>query len=354
MAVEEIDVIVRVAGATLLLWAAFGPGGARAGARRYFIPLALCLAGFLAGNTPDPELRLSGPVGRLAVILTGYAAVFLWWWCLAVFDRSFRPRGPVLGVGIAWILIASVDRGLVGGAWESRGLSWALVGLGLVMVAHLAWRLTTDRADDMIDRRRSARLAVVALLAAQLLADLAVDLALGFDWGPQAFTIVQNAAFLAFTGWLLTLDLANETPRHGPALRDRPGPFGADITSDPALTARLRTLLETDRLYLDPDLTFEQIVGAMNAPERAVRNLINRQLGYDHFRTFLNAHRVEEAKRRLTDPAHRDDKLIAIAMDSGFASLASFNRVFRDTQGCTPSAFRSASRTGSEERSADF
>ena len=121
MAVEEIDVIIRVAGATLLLWAAFGRIGASPSARRYFVPFALCIAGFLAGNTPDPALRLSGAMGWVGVILTGYAAVFLWWWCLAVFDHSFRPRGMVLGVGIAWILIASLDRGLIGDAWSGRG-----------------------------------------------------------------------------------------------------------------------------------------------------------------------------------------------------------------------------------------
>jgi AraC-like DNA-binding protein len=355
MAVEEIDVIVRVAGATLMLWAAFGPGGARAGARRYFIPLALCIVGFLAGNTPDSTLRLSGPVGRLGVILTGYAAVFLWWWCLAVFDRRFRPQGMVLGVGLAWILIASVDRGLIGDVWAGRGLSWLLVGLGLIMVAHLAWRLTSDRADDMVDRRREARVAVVAVLAAQLLTDLTVDLTLGLDWGPQAFTIVQNAAFLGFVGWLLTLDLAIEVPSSDHALPGRSGSAEqAARAPDPVLTARLHRLLEVDQLHLNPDLTFEQFAKAMNAPERAVRNLVNQHLGHDHFRTFLNTHRVAEAKRRLSDPEHRDDKLIAIAMDSGFASLASFNRVFREMEGCTPSAFRAASQPGSEERSAQF
>ncbi len=355
MAVEEIDVIVRVAGATLLLWAAFGPGGARTGARRYFIPLALCVAGFLAGNTPDPALRLSGPVGRLGVILTGYAAVCLWWWCLAVFDRSFRPRGLVLSVGIAWILIASVDRGLIGDVWAGRGLSWLLVGLGLIMVAHLTWRLTSDRADDMVDRRRGARVVVVAVLAAQLLTDLAVDLTLGLDWGPQAFTIAQNAAFLAFVGWLLTLDLAIERPSLDRTLPARLGLAGLKgRADDPVLTARLQRLLEVDELHLDPTLTFGRFAKAMNAPERVVRNLINQNLGHDHFRTFLNAHRVAEAKRRLADPEHRHDKLIAIAMDSGFASLASFNRVFRDMEGCTPSAFRAASQPGSEERSAQF
>lgn len=354
MAVEDFDVIVRVAGATLLLWAAFEPGSGRAGARRFFIPLALCLAGFLAGNTPDPELRLSGLAGRLGIVLAGYAAVFLWWWCLAVFDRSFRPRGAVLAIGLTWIVLASVDRGLFGQALASRGLSWILVGLGLAMVAHLAWRLIRDRADDMIDQRRNARGLVVAMLAAQLLADLAVDLVLGFDWGPQAFTIAQNAVVLAFTGWILVLDRTTvKQIEPARSLRRSADPLRADRDApDPRLAARVKMLIEVQQIHLDPQLTFERFVAAMDAPERLVRRLINRQLGYDHFRTFLNVHRVAEAKRRLTDPAHRDDKLIAIALDSGFASLSSFNRVFRDIEGRPPSTLRASPPPAFEERSA--
>lgn len=356
MALEDIDVIVRVAGATLLLWAAFGPGAGRTAARGYFVALALCLAGFLAGNTPDPVLRLSGPLGRLGVILAGYAAVFLWWWCLAVFDRSFRPRGAVLALGLTWFVVAGADRGLFGQALADRGLSRILVGLGLAMVAHLAWRLMRDRPDDMVDRRRGARGLVAAILAAQLLADLGVDIVLGFDWAPRIFTIGQNAAVLAFTGWLLSLDL--EVDRRAEATRapDKSADTaGADGDApDPVLARRLDALIEVERIYLNPDLTFEQFVAAMGAPEKTVRRLINRQLGYDHFRTFLNAHRVAEAKRRLADPAHRDDKLIAIALDSGFASLPSFNRVFRDIEGRPPSALRTALQAVSEERSAGF
>lgn len=44
----------------------------------------------------------------------------------------------------------------------------------------------------------------------------------------------------------------------------------------------------------------------------------------------------------LRDPARRDDKLIAIAFDSGFASLPSFNRAFRAIKGCAPGAYRAA------------
>jgi AraC-like DNA-binding protein len=353
MSPTELDVVVRVAGATLLLWAAFAPQGGSARARRFFVPMALCLCGFLAGNTPDPALRLSPPLGALAALIAGYAAVFLWWWCLAVFDRAFRPRGAVLAVGAAWIAVASADRGVFGQAFAGKGLSWLLIALGLAMIGHLAWRLLKDRSDDLIDRRRQARVAVVAALAAQLLADMAVDLVFGLDWGPRAFTILQNAAFLAFTGWLLSLDLSQAAPAAsgGPEpASPEPAPAGPEA----ALTARLRTLMETDRLYLNPDLTFDDFARAMGAPERTVRRLINQQLGHDHFRSFLNAWRVDEARRLLTDPARRDDKLIAIALDSGFASLPSFNRVFRDMEGRSPSAFREAVRPDSEDLSAGF
>ena len=63
----------------------------------------------------------------------------------------------------------------------------------------------------------------------------------------------------------------------------------------------------------------------------------------------MNGYRVAEARRILSDPARRRDKLIAVAFASGFASLPSFNRVFRDAQGEAPSAFRAAA-LGEKER----
>jgi AraC-like DNA-binding protein len=315
------------------------------GARLWFIPFAICLCGFLAGNSPDPELRLSGPLATVAVFLAGYAAVFLWWFCLAVFDGRFRPRGLVLAAGLAWIVIASADRGLFGPRLEEAGLSRVLVPLGLLMVGHLAWRVLRDREGDLIDRRRRMRRAVVVALAGQLLADLAVDLVLGFDWGPQVFSIAQNTAFLAFTAWLLSLT-GREPVQTSAAAAD------ATVAASPAPQApaleRLRRLMEEERLHLDPELTFGRFVEAMGMPERTVRRLINHDLGHEHFRTFLNTRRVEEARRILGDPARRGDKLIAVALDSGFNSLPSFNRAFKELEGRTPSAFRAGALAEAE------
>lgn len=352
MTPQEIDVIVRVAGATLLLAATIllsGRDDRRNGL--FFLPLALCLCGFLAGNTPDAAVRLSGLAGYTAYLLSGFGAVFLWWFCLSVFDRTFRPRGLVLATGLAWMTVAAADRSLFGDTLGEAKLSRLLIVMGLGMVAHLAWRLIRDRSGDLVNGRREARVLVVLLLGGQLLADLIIDVVMGFDWQPRAFSILQNAGLLAFTGWLLHLRLrASGRPASADA-EVRLAPV-SELIAPPAevdrLTARLRTLVNVDRVHLDPDLTFDRFVSLMGAPDRAVRRLINHQLGYDHFRTFLNAHRMVEARRRLADPTHRHDKLIAVAMDSGFSSLASFNRVFRDAESCSPGAFRQAALAAGE------
>lgn len=337
MDLHELDVVVRVAGATLLLFLAAllarEPRTRRLAV--YFAPMALCLAGFLAGNTPENALRLGGPLGHVGALIAGYAAAFMWWFCLASFDQTFRPRGGVLAAGVAWIVIASADRGLFGPAVEGKGLSWLLIALGLSMIGYLAWRLVRDREGDLVEASRRDRVLVVVLLAGQLLADFLVDLVMGLDWGPPAFTIVQNAALLTFAAWL-GLRLLPVSPPRAASI-----PATLPATGDDArLAERLRVLIEVEQVHLEPDLTFADFTRRMGAPEKTVRALINHRLGHDHFRAFLNARRVAEARRRLADPAHAGDKLITIALDSGFASLPSFNRTFQAVEGRPPSAFR--------------
>jgi AraC-like DNA-binding protein len=138
-----------------------------------------------------------------------------------------------------------------------------------------------------------------------------------------------------------------------PASASAPAPAALPAQGEEArLTERLRVPIEVERVHLEPDLTFAAFVRRMGAPERTVRQLINHRLGHDHFRAFLNACRVAEAKRLLADPARAGDKLIAIALDSGFASLASFNRAFQALEGRPPSAFRGGATP--EERPAVF
>lgn len=309
-----------------------------------FPPLALCLAGFVIGNTPITALAPDGIVGAIAHTVSGFAVIFLWWFCLSCFDSRFGLKGGVLGVGLTWAVIAALDRGLLGEAYADRGLSILLVPLGFAIVGHMVWRLLAERQGDLIEQRHDARIMVAVLLGGMLFIDLAADALFGFAWRPLAFTMTQNAMVLAFGLWLagrllavradvLTFGVGEE----GQIAIEAPSPLTP--RRDDGLHRRLSVLMDTEKAFLDPGLTFATFVDRMGAPERNVRTLINHELGYDHFRTFLNHYRVAEARRLLGDQ-DRTDKLITVALDSGFASLASFNRAFRAIEGCTPSDYR--------------
>ncbi|GGB70029.1 transcriptional regulator [Blastomonas aquatica] len=311
-----------------------------------FAPLAVCVAGFVVGNTPLSAFQPMGLLGNFAHAVSGFTVIFLWWFSLSCFDSRFRLKGGVLVVGLAWAAIAATDRGLFGDVLANAGLSHGLVLLGFAIVGHLIWRLLDERQGDLIQQRHYARTLVAVLLGGMLLIDLAADALFGFDWRPLAFSMTQNAMILLFGLWLagrlvtiqadvLTFGVAEGAARLGSA--DALG----NRHPDEALHRRLSVLIERDRVHLDPELTFAQFVVLMGAPERNVRTLINQQMGYDHFRAFLNHHRVVEACR-LLEERDNEAKLITIALDSGFASLASFNRAFRAIRGCTPTEYRTA------------
>lgn len=354
MELVQLDAAVRIGASTIILllaWLLLRRRPEIGLPAVLFAPLAVCVSGFLIGNTPASSLRPSGVPGAVAHLASGYTVVFLWWFCLSCFDRRFRPRGGVLAVGLAWAVIAALDRGLLGGTLANVELSRLLVVMGFGIVGHLVWRLIAERAGDLIQQRHDARITVAVLLGGMLFVDLTADALLGFAWRPVAFAMAQNVAILGFGLWLA-----------GKLLAVRPDVFALGVVADAAPTTdarpepavargdelrrRLDLLTETQRVFLDPDLTFATFVERMCAPERTVRRLINRELGFDHFRTFLNHHRVAEARRLLADPLRADDKLIAVALDSGFASLASFNRAFRVIEGRSPSQYRAATLGG--------
>jgi len=313
-----------------------------------FALLALCLAGFVIGNTPIASLAPDGIVGTVAHTLSGFVVVFLWWFCLSCFDSGFALKGGVLGAGLAWAIIAALDRGLLGEAFADKGLSLLLVPLGFAIVGHLFWRLLGERQGDLIQQRHDARIMVSVLLGGMLFIDLTADALFGFQWRPLAFAMTQNAMILVFGVWLASKMLTVRTDvltfggvEEPPSPTEETAPLSCRHEDE--LRRRLSALMEHERVFLDPNLTFSAFVERMAAPERAVRTLINQELGYDHFRTFLNHYRVAEARRLLGD-RDQSDKLITVALDSGFASLASFNRAFRAIEERTPSDYRAALR----------
>jgi AraC-like DNA-binding protein len=103
--------------------------------------------------------------------------------------------------------------------------------------------------------------------------------------------------------------------------------------------AHLLALMERDKPFLDPEITLPGLAQALEVPPAHLSRIINELMGQNFFE-FINRYRVEAARRRLATRGAAGEKLITVALECGFNSLSTFNRVFKDLAGRTPSDYR--------------
>lgn len=108
--------------------------------------------------------------------------------------------------------------------------------------------------------------------------------------------------------------------------------------NDRKAAARIRDLIELDKVYHEPSYSRSDLARELNLSEGAVSRVVNVTYGRS-FPQLINERRVEDAKRLL---AETDATVKVVAEEVGFNSLASFNRVFKEIAGCNPSDFRQA------------
>jgi len=111
--------------------------------------------------------------------------------------------------------------------------------------------------------------------------------------------------------------------------------------SDDELSARKRSLLhvmESEKLYLDPNLGLPQLAARVHLSTHDLSYLINEGFGENFFQ-FINRHRVEEAKNLLRSHSHKHLNILGIAYESGFRSKSTFNATFKKITGVSPSDF---------------
>lgn len=105
------------------------------------------------------------------------------------------------------------------------------------------------------------------------------------------------------------------------------------------IVARTVAIMDHQRLYLQSELTLQNIADHLKIPAYQVSQAINEGLNKT-FYDLVNGYRVEEAKRLLLDPKNKNNKILAIAFDSGFNSKTTFNTVFKKFTGFTPTDFK--------------
>jgi len=104
--------------------------------------------------------------------------------------------------------------------------------------------------------------------------------------------------------------------------------------------SQLTRLIQSRELYKIPDLQVSSIAAEMNMSTRNLSRFINQEMQTTFF-DLINTYRVDEACQRLSQ--EELGSILDVAMNSGFQSKSSFNRIFKKQKGITPTAFRKVS-----------
>jgi AraC-like DNA-binding protein len=132
---------------------------------------------------------------------------------------------------------------------------------------------------------------------------------------------------------LATVTFQNESATEIPA-----APAKAVVDINPDHIERIRRAMTVDKLYLNPTLTLTELAQHVALNPKVVSQLINTGIGKS-FNDFVNDFRVNEVKQRLRTGDMARLTLLGIALESGFNSKTTFNRIFRQHTGQSPSEF---------------
>lgn len=102
---------------------------------------------------------------------------------------------------------------------------------------------------------------------------------------------------------------------------------------------RMNELMQIRKLYLIENLELRDLARELSQNPNLVSHILNTHFGVN-FHEYVNRFRVEEVKTRITDPAFKHLTILGIALESGFNSKTSFNRVFKQMTGMTPTQFQ--------------
>ena len=94
---------------------------------------------------------------------------------------------------------------------------------------------------------------------------------------------------------------------------------------------------------MNPDLTVDTLASAVGFPAKKVSQVINESFAQNFF-DYINTFRIREAERLMLESDDPKLTVLEVMYASGFNSKSSFNTVFKQKTGVTPSSFKKAAQ----------
>lgn len=302
---------------------------------------AVLLLGCVIAYTLNSSQSIRSAIGSLSFLTataTAAADGFFWLFTLTAFADK-KLSGLRLVPAVLLLSLGAFGESGIHSWTQSLWLVHNLLSIGLATHAlSIVW---TSWSADLIEKRREMRSAYMLLVGLYILfvSALGVARAVGFDapWYPLANAVA--AVVMSFGGAVVFLDV--RPPAH---LQRRPAASGTspshDFAADGLILERIVDAMDREELWRREALSIAQFAAHLEISEHKIRRVIHERTGHRNFPAFINSWRVKGAKAALTDPARAGETIASVAFEHGFGSLASFNRIFKEEAGVTPTELR--------------
>jgi len=146
------------------------------------------------------------------------------------------------------------------------------------------------------------------------------------DWYPVYIPLVVLIYCLGLKGYLMA-------PEVIPAVKKAVTPPREELVAE--AVPLLRKAMEEDRLYLEPELNLALLSRHTGLPQKTISLVLNQHL-QQSFNEFVNGYRVAAFKEKISQAEQDNMTILALALDAGFNSQATFQRAFRSNTGMSP------------------
>jgi AraC-like DNA-binding protein len=112
------------------------------------------------------------------------------------------------------------------------------------------------------------------------------------------------------------------------------------------LLFKLNELMINEKVFLNPQITQQEIARRLNTNTAYLSRLINDNLS-SNFSNYVNGYRIEEAKKLLMSNKENNLSFEGIGQVVGFNSKSAFNYAFKKATGKTPTQYALENNSGS-------
>ncbi len=321
---------------------------------------------FIAFTSISDDLRV---LLLFAVFLSSISPMFFWLLINSLYEESYKVNP------LYWfVLIFIAASATVGGVVYEIGVSaqasvfnpvhWLLFylpnGINTLLLILGLHSILNNWRTDLVEARRWLWTTVIPSVGIIMLIPLLVIILQGNYILPIWMEAVQATYvclfFFFIVSWLLDGDLKHLLDTKAKSWVDWLGWEGkpldvdieenihdkikADNSIENSKLKDLERLMTEEKSFKRQKLTVNDLAQLLDMPEHQLRNLINRNLGYRNFNDFVNHYRIMHVVDALTKPESKRLPLMTLALDSGFNSIAPFNRAFKEKMGVAPNEYR--------------